>query len=440
MTLIKPLCIIQAPIATRSGYGDMSRDIARHIIESEKYEVKLVSTPWGVTPQDALIESNPKDKILLDRIIKPPFQLTRQPDIHIQISVPNEFTPQGKYNIGITAGIETNGISLPWIEGCNRMNTVWTISEHSKNVIVNTIVQQTDEATKTVIKEHRVTVPVEVLHNCIDTNIFKRIDSSEISPILKDKLFDIKERFCFLFVGHWLKGNYGEDRKNVGVLVRTFCETFKQTSQMNQPALILKTSGAGFSLLDREDVLNKIRSIRNAVGSHCPNVYLLHGELTDAEMNELYNHPKVKVHVSFTKGEGFGRPLLEATQSQKPIIASGWSGQLDFLALKKGLAILLPGELKQIEPGAVWENVLIKESSWFNVNIQAAAQALMFAFKNYDQTLKPAVELAHLCADAFGYDVIKRRTIELLEKYVPAVAIQIPVTLPTLKKIGGKTQ
>ena len=40
------------------------------------------------------------------------------------------------------------------------------------------------------------------------------------------------------------------------------------------------------------------------------------------EMNEMYNHPKVKAHLTFTHGEGFGRPLLEASFSGKPIIST----------------------------------------------------------------------------------------------------------------------
>ena len=58
-------------------------------------------------------------------------------------------------------------------------------------------------------------------------------------------------------------------------------------------------------------------------------------ELISEELNELYNHPKVKAMVSTTKGEGFGRPLLEFSLTGKPIMASGWSGHLDFL--HKGL-------------------------------------------------------------------------------------------------------
>ena len=70
--------------------------------------------------------------------------------------------------------------------------------------------------------------------------------------------------------------------------------------------LIMKTSGAGFSVIDREDILKKIRNKKTVkCKKTLPSVYLLHGDFTDDEMNELYNHPKVKAHVNITHGEGF---------------------------------------------------------------------------------------------------------------------------------------
>ncbi len=131
----KPICVVRAPCATRSGYGDMSRDIIRHLIEYDKYDVKVISVNWGETPMNALDENNPKDKMILDRILTT--QLTRQPELFVTITIPSEFETLGKYNIGITAGIETTIASAEWITACNKMDVVFTISEHSKNVFLS---------------------------------------------------------------------------------------------------------------------------------------------------------------------------------------------------------------------------------------------------------------------------------------------------------------
>lgn len=432
----KPLCVVRAPCATRSGYGDMSRDIIRHLIEYDKYDVKVISVNWGETPMNALDENNPKDKMILDRILTT--QLNKQPDLFVTITIPTEFEPIGKYNIGITAGIETTIASAQWVESCNKMDVVFAISEHSKNVLLSSKYkkqgpQQQDLGTLELQK------PIEVLHNCIDQSIFKKLEyEADIVPSIKQTLNDIPEKFCYLFVGHWLRGEFGEDRKNVGLLVKIFLETFKQIKDTSPPALILKTSGGNFSILDKREVLKKIDSIRNTVelqaGQSLPNIYLLHGELTDEEMNSLYNHPKVKAHISLTKGEGFGRPLLEASVSGKPVIASGWSGHMDFLNPEE--AVLIGGELKPIHPSSVWDNIIIKESSWFAPDLQQTANAMAAVFMNYEEFRKKAHKLGKENYKKFSYQAIQKKTWELLDKYVPEFPKHVQLTLPKLNKIN----
>lgn len=433
---MKPLCVVRAPCATRSGYGDMSRDIIRHLIEYDKFDVKVVSVNWGETPMNALDPQNPKDKMILDRYLTSP--LSRQPELFVTITIPTEFEIIGKYNIGITAGIETTIAAPEWIDACNKMDVVFTISEHSKNVFMASKFGKQD-ANGQNVGTLEMQKPIEVLHNCIDQSIMKKLEYEvDVLPSIKDLLKNIPEKFCYLFVGHWLRGEMGEDRKNVGLLIKVFLETFKQVKDVNPPALILKTSGGNFSILDKEEILRKISIIKKTVqlteGQTLPNVYLVHGELSDDEMNSLYNHPKVKTHISLTKGEGFGRPLLEASISGKPVIASGWSGHMDFL--NSGEAILVGGELKPIHPSSVWDGVLVKESSWFAPDPQQAANALAAAFMDYETFRKKAHKLGKENSKKFSYQAIQKRTWELLDKYVPEFPKMVPLVLPKLKSIN----
>ena len=313
------------------------------------------------------------------------------------------------------------------------MNLVLTISEHSKRVLENSKWGfNKPDGSQGVLE---LTSPIEVLHNCIDTKIFGK--NAQTDSGLTKTLNDIEEDFCYLFVGHWLKGDFGEDRKNVSFLVKIFLETFKQLKANKPPALILKTSSAGFSILDREDILNKLQQLKNSVvleaGQKLPSIYLLHGELTEKEMNTLYNHSKVKAHVSFTKGEGFGRPLLEASVSGKPVIASGWSGHLDFL--NKDQALLVGGELKNVHDSAAWENVILKEAQWFAPNAQHCADAFGAVFTEYSKFKTLAYDLALKNRKEFAYEVIRQKTAELLDKYVPEFPKQVSLKLPKLKKV-----
>ena len=179
----KPSFIISCPIQTYSGYGARSRDVVKALIELDKYDVKIIPQRWGNTPQ-GFIEDNPEWEFLNKHMIS---QLTDQPDIFAQITVPNEFQAVGKYNIGITAG--------------------------------------------------------------------------DNSPCLID--LKIKEDFAYLFCGHWMQGQMGEDRKNVGLLVKAFYETFKNKKKV--PALILKTTSMGTSYMDRDEILKRINIIKDTV-------------------------------------------------------------------------------------------------------------------------------------------------------------------------------
>lgn len=426
----KPVLLLMAPVTTVSGYGARSRDIAHALIKSDKYDVKIWPTRWGSTPMNALSDNNPKHKAIYDRLLPEP-KLNQQPEIFIQITVPNEFQKIGKFNIGITAGIETTIASAPWIEGCNRMDLVLTSSEHSKKVLQESVWAQVDNNTKQQIGELRLTTPIEVLFEGVDLETYFK--TSEINKTIVDQLKQVKEDFAFLFVGHWLNGDMGEDRKNVGMLIRTFLEAFKGKASHNQPALILKTSHADFSPLDRQDVLKKIDAIYKSVNTtkQLPNVYLLHGDLTDEEMNSLYNHPKIKAHVTLTKGEGYGRPLAEAGLSQKPIIAPNWSGYLDFL--KHG--VLLPGQLTNVHPSAAWDQVILQESQWMTVDYGMAAGMMKSMVEDYKNYIDGARKQSTVIKKEFSFDSMCEKLQQILDTKVPEFPKQVQLKLPQLKKI-----
>jgi len=431
---MKPLVLVTGPPATRSGYGAHTRDLIHSLLRMDKFEVKINSLRWGNTPMNALNAENPKDKLIIDRLLKEN-SMDRQPDIHFQISVPNEFTPVGKYNIGITAGIENTAPKAEWVEGLNRMDMNIAVSHFVKNTFQALVYDKLNDQQQK-IGELRLVKPMEVLFEGVDLDIYKK--TKDFSKELVDEMDKIEEKFLFLYTGHWLQGDLGEDRKDTGMLVKTFLETFK--NKKRPPALLLKTSGATFSILDRNSMLEKIKEIKLKVKGKLPNVYLLHGDLEDEEINELYNHPKVKAHITFTHGEGFGRPLLEACFSEKPIIAPDWSGQKDFL--NKNNAVLLPGGLIDVHPSAVPKEMLQEGAKWFSVNYQYAGQIMFKVFKQYKQFTMAAKRLS-MANRAFSLENMDKKFEEILNKYLPKFEEQpMPVSLklPKLKKVSKPTE
>ena len=421
----KPLFFISCPIDTYSGYGARSRDLVRAIIELDKYDVKIIPQMWGNTPWN-FINDNPEWSFLSNYIWAQP-QLPKQPEIWMQITIPSEFQPIGKYNIGVTAGIETTLSPGDWVEGCNRMNLVLTSSEHSKKTFIDTVLQKIDQRTNQQIGEVKIEKPIEVLFEGANTEIYKPLDKVDSFP----ELTDIKEKFAFLFVGHWINGDLGEDRKNVGLLVKMFYEVFK--NKKDKPALVLKTSQMGSSYLDRDEILRKITLIKKSINSKdLPNIYVLHGEFSDIEMNELYNHSKVKAMVNLTKGEGYGRPLLEFSLTKKPIITTNWSGHTDFL--NPEFNTMLPGKLTEVHPSAA-NQWLLKESQWFSVDLGHAATSIKDVFEDYKKYLDGAKRQAHKSKTEFSWEKMKDKVDELFTKYIPEFPKEVKLQLPKLKKI-----
>lgn len=429
----KPSLVFCAPIKTMSGYGAHARDMLLSLIEMDKFDIKVISINWGDTPMNALDESNPEHKKILDLIIGS--SLDHQPDIWVQCTIPNEFQKVGKYNIGITAGVETDICSGEWVEGCNRMDLIIVPSKHAKYVFENSKYEKRDKTTHQLIGSTEVTVPIEVLHEGVRTEIYNK--SKEISSQISETLDAIKEDFAFLFVGHWLKGDFSQDRKDVSGLIYTFIETFGDT--INPPALLLKTSSGNFSITDRSKVLERINLIKKMTKKKSfPNIYLLHGDLTDDEMNSLYNHKKVKAFVSFTKGEGYGRPIAEFMASGKPIIVSGWSGQTDFVNEK--FHTLLKGELKEVHDSAVWEGVINKGSKWFTVDYQSAAITLQKVYTNYSKYLTSSKLSIRELEKIWSYENMHKKFVSMLDKYLPKFAEKMTLNLPKLKKVEPPTE
>ena len=418
----KPTLVVSCPVDTYSGYGARARDFVQSIIDLDKYDVKILSQRWGNTRFGYLQDH--QNNSLSSRIIP---NLTQQPDIWIQVTVPNEFQKVGKYNIGVTAGIETTLCDPTWIEGCNRMDLVLVSAQHAKKVFEESKFNMQDSNTGQITGVVELKTKVEVL--------FEGADIEKYAPLawpVKLDLSDIPEMFCFLTVGHWLQGSLGEDRKNIGYTIKAFLETFK--NKKDQPALILKIqAGAGTSITDREVLLDKIDAIRKTVKGKLPNIYILHGELSDAEMNELYNHGKVRAMVSLTKGEGFGRPLLEFSLVNKPIIASGWSGHIDFL--DNQFTKQIGGTLTNIHPSAVVDKMLIAQSQWFTPDDALVGKALMDVFEDYKPYKELAKRQGYRSRTEFSYDKMRETLDTILTQYIPEFPKQVQLKLPQLKKI-----
>ena len=417
----KTTIVVSCPIDTYSGYGARSRDFVK-ALDKTKYEVKILPQRWGNTRFGYLQDHQESE---LESMIIP--QLTTQPDVWVQVTVPNEFQKVGKFNIGLTAGMETDICAIEWVQGCNNMDLILVSSEHGKSSLSNSKYDYKDPKTGTT-SNIKLNTPIEVLFEGADLTKYFATSTKANMEINLD-LDSIQESFCYLFVGHWLQGGLGHDRKNVGWMIKNFLETFK--NKQKQPALIIKTQHATASITDRDSLLKKIDDIRRSVKGKLPSIYLVHGELNDDEVNELYNHPKVKAMINFTKGEGFGRPLLEFSLTGKPIIASGWSGHLDFL--KPDFTVLLPGALHNVDQSAVQKGMIIPEAKWFQANESDASKALKEVFSKYKKYEELGKRQRHHTKVNFSLEMMAEKLDSILSQRLPEFPKQVKLELPKLE-------
>ena len=398
----KQKCVIYAPISSYSGYGAKSRDTVKALIElyENEWDFQIIPCSWGSLPL-TFIDDNPQWKWLEKYTLNT--QLTYQPDIMIWITIPSETQPIGKRNILFTAGVETTLCPPEWIDFINKMDLTIVPSEHSKKTLLSSIFEKREKDNNQLVGELKINKPIVVVPEGFNEDIYKHI--SKLEPNDNIKLLDnIEENFCYLFTGMWLQGTFNEDRKNVGGLIKIFLESFK--NKKNPPALILKTSTSSPSIIDQNKIKDRIDKIKRSIDSKIlPNIYLLYGDVTDEEMNMIYNHPKIKTMVSLTKGEGFGRPLLEFTQSKKPVICSEWGGQADFLHKEKSL--LIPGTLTPVHESALMKNIIIKDSKWFTVNYEYTKNILQDFFNNYKNYKGLGPQIAYYCLQNFSYNKMK---------------------------------
>lgn len=427
--------LIMAPFSTESGYGHHSRDIIKCILNMDEYDITLVPMNWGNNPMNALNADNPYHRKMMENIQTEP--LRQQPDLFIHITIPNEFkqNPIGKKNIGITAGIEVDRVSPEWIKKANQMDAVIVPSKHSKKVFEESKyqVQRGGQQIGTIQLE----TEIEKLFEGVDKVQYKSVETDYIEDEKRHPLSfvsNINEEFNFLHVGQWEQKDFRKARKDTDGLLYNFYKTFK--GYKDEVGLILKVNGAGFSYMDRDRILDRIDSIKNKFDNKedLPNVYLVYGNLTNDEINELYNLNKVKAMVSTTHGEGYSRTFSEFLAStKKPVLATGWSGHLEFMENYDKL--LFDYEMEDVPKESQWEDVIIEDSQWAKVIDEDVQNKMLDCYKNYNEYKEQSNQLGIRLREQYSLRDMKDELSKILDKHGPATEsnLVMPDNLDTSK-------
>jgi len=436
---MKRSVVMIAPFNTRSGYGDHARSIYYSIMDREDLDIKCLDVKWGNTPRNHLRPEVPRHKKLLDSFVNQE-QIQGQPDVLIDIRIPNEFATGAKVNIGITAGVETDVVSPEFLEGMNRMNFNIVPSKFTADTFNRCTYDKMEDqpnGQKAKVGEIKNEKPISVLFEGVDTDIYSPKQKHELEKNLYQELDEmIKEDFAYLHVGQWGSQGYGDDRKNIGVMIKSFLKAFANIP--NSPALVLKTNGANFSILDKVEIKKKIQSVKDMfVGVQLPNIYLIHGDFTIQEMSTLYNHPKIGAFITCTHGEGFGRPMLEASCCDLPVIASKWSGHLDFLTDSESM--LIDGFIKEVPNSVLWKSIIVEPSKWFNVNEADVVRKIRTFHKKRKLIQKKATRLGKRNRREFSLKAMADKFNGIIDEVLKQIPQAVGLKLPKLKKVGGES-
>lgn len=376
--------IFRGPVQTASGYGVHARMLLKALDESGKFDITVMSVPWGVTP--LIYDDSPAQRRIRELAAKFNPTVPTEFDISVQVTIPNEFMKLAKKNVGVTAGIETNRVAQLWQQKCNEVCDVVVVpSVHSARGFTQGIYGAEKGPSQVLLRK-----PLYILPEWVDGSVFNTnpVEAENLAASLSDM-----PDFNFIAVGLGLDKADGEDRKNFALLIKWFCEQFKGNPNVG---LVLKLSMVNASPVDFKNIRTRIQAIKAQTGcGQFPKIKLIHGRLSDLELAALYKHPKVKAFITTTHGEGYGLPIIEAAACGLPVIATNWSGHLDFLRIDgKNKFVPIDFELKPIPPSCAWKDVMEAGTVWADP-IEADAKLKMAkVVLSYDKPKEWAAELA----------------------------------------------
>ena len=355
MNTVKKI-LVRGPALSRSGYGEQTRFALRSLkAYKDRFDIFLIATNWGKT---GWVADDTEERKWIDDLLHKTNVYAQSGghfDMSLQVTIPNEWEQLAPINIGYTAGIETTKVAPEWLAKSSIMDKIIVVSNHSKNVFESTVFSGFNQQTGQPIEGMRCQTPIDVVNYPVREHKAEKID-----------LDFIDTDFNFLAVAQW------GPRKNIENTISWFMEEFID----QEVGLVLKVNTMRNSVMDKNWTKTSLKRVlrRPQYKNRKCKVYLIHGNMSDEEMTGLYTHPKINAMISLAHGEGYGLPIFEAAYNALPIIATNWSGHLDFLykpikqkngkAKNKSMFAKVNYSLAPVQKEVVWPGVLVEDSMW----------------------------------------------------------------------------
>ncbi len=194
---------------------------------------------------------------------------------------------------------ETDSIPQDWVGRLNQMDEVWVPTSFNLETFADA----------------GVTVPIHVVPGGVDATLFR--------PGLRPLRVPGLRGTVFLSIFEWAF------RKGWDVLLSAWAEAFgpdDDVSLVLRASQVTGTIGTAAPIDQRVDAhLELLGKARTDVAP----IVVLDRPLSMADLPRLY--AAADVYVSASRGEGWGRPMLEAMACRIPVVATRWSGNLAFM-------------------------------------------------------------------------------------------------------------
>lgn len=288
----------------------------------------------------------------------------------------------GAYNIGFFLW-ETSALPRSAHLALEMMDELWTMSSFCADALAQ-----------------HFTGPIHVVPNCIDERVLNA------GPKERPKAEPFTFYFCF-DARSWYT------RKNPLAVVRAFRKAFPAESRVR---LVLRIRHRQSSR-SVADLAHKLELDR-LVGSD-PRIVVRDRELSYAD--SLAEMRSCDAYVSLHRAEGFGYTMVEAMMMGKPVIASRYSANLDYMT--EETAFLVGGRERYLEsdeylgvtPGA----------RWYEPDVGAAAEAMRRVWEDRGETARRAESGTALVRSRFARPVLQElyatRLHAVLESAAPAM-------------------
>ena len=397
--------LLHGPMLTRSGYGEQARFALRSLRAHENlYDIYVHPIPWG---QTSWIQDDSDEHKWIDSLCHKTrdFEVGGgKYDVSIQVTIPNEFKNMAPVNIGYTAGIETTKVAPAWLEACNYMDKVIVVSNHSKEVFLNSVYKAAHPETGQEVTLKNET-PISVVNYPV-----------RAKKPAKDFELELDYDFNFLAIAQF------GPRKNLPNTIDWFMQEFKD----DEVGLVLKTSMAKNCLMDKNYTETNIKQIMAKHKDSKCKVYLIHGNMSEEELSSLYQHEKIKAFVTIAHGEGYGLPIFEAAHYGLPVISPAWSGQNDFLFVPqkdkktgkvktRGLFSKVEYTVAPVQKEAVWDGVIQEGSMWCYPEESSFKKQMRDVKESYSKAKSRAKKLKKYLTENFTEEIMYDNFVEAMD-------------------------